>query len=75
MDKIDVMEWGLDPNLAELCARAFSLYSTRCRDGIDYNRTTDPRARASVLANALIERGDGRAFILGRRIFDRLTAE
>jgi hypothetical protein len=60
--------------LRELCARAVSLYGPRVMDNVDLERLPDPRSQAEVLAKALIDRGDARAFYLGRQILARLES-
>jgi hypothetical protein len=57
-------------DLRALCDRALSLYGPRILDNVDLERLSDLRARASVIARAMIERGDARAFALGRQILD-----
>lgn len=47
---------------------ALSLYGVRILDNVDLDRLPDLRARASVIARALMERGDARAFALGREL-------
>jgi hypothetical protein len=47
---------------------ALSLYGARVLDNIDLDRLPGLRARAGVVARALMERGDARAFVLGREI-------
>src|SRR4051812_40879108 len=54
--------------LRKLCDRALSLYGPRVLDNVDLERVPDLRARAGVIARALMERGDARAFVLGRQI-------
>jgi hypothetical protein len=54
--------------LRKLCDRALSLYGARVLDNVDLDRVPDQRARAGVIARALMERGDARAFVLGRQI-------
>jgi hypothetical protein len=54
--------------LRNLCDRALSLYGPRVLDNVDLDRVPDQRARAGVIARALMERGDARAFVLGRQI-------
>jgi hypothetical protein len=51
-----------------LCDRALSLYGPRILDNVDLERVPDERARARVIARAMIERGDARAFALGREL-------
>jgi hypothetical protein len=55
-------------DLRTLCDRALLLYGPRILDNVDLERLSDLRARASVIARAMIERGDARAFVLGRQI-------
>ena len=54
--------------LRRLCDRALSLYGVRVLDNVDLDRLPALRARAGVIARALMERGDARAFVLGREI-------
>jgi hypothetical protein len=54
--------------LRGLCERALSLYGARVLDNVDLDRLPGLRARAGVIARALMERGDARAFVLGREI-------
>jgi hypothetical protein len=54
--------------LCRLCDRALSLYGVRVLDNVDLDRLPGMRARAGVIARALMERGDARAFVLGREI-------
>jgi hypothetical protein len=54
--------------LRGLCDRALSLYGARVLDNVDLDRLPALRARAGVIARALMERGDARAFVLGRKI-------
>src|SRR4051812_2435869 len=57
-----------DRELRKLYDRATSLYGARVLDNLDLERVPDLRARAGVIARALMERGDARAFVLGREI-------
>jgi hypothetical protein len=54
--------------LRRLCDRALSLYGARVLDNVDLDRLPALRARAGVIARALMERGDARGFVLGREI-------
>jgi hypothetical protein len=54
--------------LRRLCDRALSLYGAGVLDNVDLDRLPALRARAGVIARALMERGDARAFVLGREI-------
>jgi hypothetical protein len=47
---------------------ALELYGVRILDNIDPGRLDDLSKRARVIAKALIERGDARAFAMGRRM-------
>lgn len=53
-----------------LIARALRLYGARVRDNIVLDRLADPTQRARVVAKALQERGDARAFRLGRQLIE-----
>jgi hypothetical protein len=50
--------------------RICRFYSIKVRilDNVDLDRLPNLRARASVIAKAMIERGDARAFALGREL-------
>ena len=54
--------------LRALCDRALAQYGARVLDNVDLDRLPVLRARARVIAGALMERGDARAFVLGREI-------
>lgn len=56
------------PDLEAICAQAFRQYGVRVLDNIDLSRLDGIAARAFVVAGALMERGDARAFALGRKI-------
>src|ERR1700716_2941392 len=60
--------------LRRLCDRAMSLYGARVLDNVDLDRLPGLRARAGVVARALMERGDARAFVLGREILAQAGA-
>jgi hypothetical protein len=53
---------------------ALRLYRTRILDNVDLDRLPDLRSRAAVVARAMIDRGDARAFAIGRQMLDRLNA-
>jgi hypothetical protein len=57
--------------LQAMCDRALSLYGARILDNVDLDRLPDIRGRARVIARAMIERGDARAFALGRELLAR----
>jgi hypothetical protein len=54
--------------LKAMCDRALSLYGARILDNVDLDRLPDTRSRARVIARAMIERGDARAFAMGREL-------
>lgn len=58
--------------LRALYDKALASYRTRILDNVDLDRLPDLRSRAAVIARAMIDRGDARAFTLGRQILDRL---
>jgi hypothetical protein len=58
--------------LRSLYDNALKLYRARILDNVDLDRLPDLRSRAAVVARAMIDRGDARAFALGRQILDRL---
>ena len=51
---------------------ALRLYRTRVLDNIDIDRLPDFGSRAAVVARALMDRGDARAFSMGRKMLDHL---
>jgi hypothetical protein len=58
--------------LRALYNKALALYRTRILDSVDLDRLPDLRSRAAVIARAMIDRGDARAFAMGRQMLDRL---
>jgi hypothetical protein len=54
--------------LRSLYERALELYRARILDNVDLDRLPDLRSRAAVVARAMIDRGDARAFSMGRRM-------
>lgn len=52
--------------------RALELYGSRLTDNIDLERAGDLRSRARIVANALMERGDARAYVIGRQMLAEL---
>lgn len=60
--------------LRSLYENALRSYRARVLDNVDLDRLPDLRSRAAVVARAMIERGDARAFALGREILDRVCA-
>ena len=61
-----------DKELRALYDGALKLYRVRILDNIDLDRLPDLQSRAAVVARAMIDRGDARAFAMGRQILDRL---
>lgn len=59
-----------DKELRALYANALRHYGVRILDNIDLDRLPDFRSRVVVAARAMIDRGDARAFALGRRMLD-----
>jgi hypothetical protein len=60
--------------LRSLYDHALRLYGTRILDNVDLDRLPDFRSRAAVVARAMIDRGDARAFAMGRKMLDRAEA-
>ena len=58
--------------LRALYDKALAAYRTRILDNVDLDRLPDFRSRAAVVARAMIDRGDARAFAMGRQMLDRL---
>ena len=58
--------------LRALYDKALASYRTRILDNVDLDRLPDLRSRAAVIARAMIDRGDARAFTMGRQMLDRL---
>src|ERR1700731_2210622 len=52
--------------------KAVCLYSPRILDNVDLDRLPDLRSRAAGAARAMIDRGDARAFALGRKMLDHV---
>jgi hypothetical protein len=53
---------------------ALRLYGARILDHVDLERLPDLRSRAAVAARAMIDRGDARAFAMGREMLDLIEA-
>lgn len=51
-----------------LLEKAVSLYRVRVLDNIDLSALDSAGSRARVVASALMERGDARAFAIGRQL-------
>ena len=60
--------------LRDLYEKAMASYRTRILDNVDLDRLPDFRSRAAVVARAMIDRGDARAFAMGRKMLDRVGA-
>jgi hypothetical protein len=60
--------------LRVLYDNALKSYRTRILDNVDLDRLPDLRSRAAVVARAMIDRGDARAFAMGRQMLDRIGA-
>lgn len=58
--------------IQKMCDQAIELYGVRLLDNIDLDRVVGIERRGPVIASALMERGDARAFAMGRRILDAL---
>ncbi len=58
--------------LQEDIEEAVGRYGVCLLDNIDLDRLPDLAQKAKVIANALIERGDARAFAMGRRMLDEI---
>ena len=58
--------------LADFIMTATELYGLRISDNIDLEKLTDLPQKARVVANALMERGDARAYAMGRKIVAEL---
>ncbi|MCK1707784.1 MULTISPECIES: hypothetical protein [unclassified Bradyrhizobium] len=59
--------------LQSLLDNALRLYGPRILDNVDLDRLPDLRSRAAVAARAMIDRGDARAFAMGRKMLDRVN--
>jgi len=58
--------------LRSLYDNALKLYRPRILDNVDLDRLPDLRSRAAVVARAMIDRGDARAFAMGRQMLERV---
>ena len=61
--------------LKVLLDKALRLYGPRILDNVDLDQLADLRSRVAVAARAMIDRGDARAFALGRQMLDRADAD
>lgn len=60
--------------LRSLLDEALRFYGPRILDNVDLERLPDLRSRVAVAARAMIDRGDARAFAMGRQMLDRVGA-
>jgi hypothetical protein len=67
-------EHRANKELRALYDQALATYRVRILDNIDLDRLPDFRSRAAVVARAMIDRGDARAFAMGRQMLERLSA-
>jgi len=58
--------------LDTLVEEAIKVYGVRILDSIDLDRVPDTASRARLVANALMERGDARAFVLARKMLAKV---
>ena len=65
-------EHRANKELRALYDNALALYRTRILDNVDLDRLPDLRSRAAVVARAMIDRGDARAFAMGRQMLQRV---
>ena len=54
--------------------RALERYRARILDNIDLDRVSDIEQKARLVGHALIERGDARAFAMGRELLAQLDS-
>jgi hypothetical protein len=60
--------------LRSLYDDALRSYGVRILDNVDLDRLPNLRSRAAVAARAMIDRGDARAFAMGRQMLDLVDA-
>jgi hypothetical protein len=58
--------------LGALYDKALASYRVRILDNLDLDRLPDFRSRAAVVARAMKDRGDARAFVMGRQMLECL---
>ena len=63
-----------EKHLRSLYESALRSYGPRILDNVDLDRLPDLRSRAAVAARAMIDRGDARAFAMGRKMLDHVDA-
>ena len=59
--------------LRSLYEKAIREYGPRILDNVDLDRLPDLQSRAAVAARAMMDRGDARAFAMGRQMLDRVS--
>lgn len=64
-------EHRANKELRSLYDEALRSYRVRILDNVDLDRLPDLRSRAAVVARVMIDRGDARAFAMGRKMLDR----
>jgi hypothetical protein len=67
-------QYRRNKELRALYDHALKSYRTRILDNVDLDRLPDLRSRAAVVARAMIDRGDARAFAMGRQMLDRVAS-
>src|SRR5215216_5898552 len=67
-------EHRANKKLGSLYNDALQFYRARILDNVDLDRLPDLRSRAAVAARAMIDRGDARAFAMGRQMLDLVNA-
>ena len=67
-------EYRGNKELRSLYDEALRSYRARILDNVDLDRLPHLRSRAAVVARAMIDRGDARAFAMGRQMLDRVGA-
>src|ERR1700687_5613805 len=63
-------EHRANKELRSIYDHALQSYGAPILDNVDLDRLPDPRSRVAVAARALIDRGDARAFAIGRQMLD-----
>ncbi len=66
-------EHAENADVESLLGEALALYGARVRDNLDLDRVGSVEAHARLVGVALMERGDARAFVLGRRLVAAVT--
>ncbi|CAH0343115.1 hypothetical protein [Rhizobium sp. CECT 9324] len=60
--------------LVDFIQKASELYGLRVFDNIDIEKLSELPPKARIVANALMERGDARAYSMGRKMISYLEA-